>query len=859
MDENSNNQGNLTKGIWTKLGQIVEKKAGWIVIITLIMTVLLVFPIFVMAPDRQASGEPGGEVFDIMDNMDDKLPPANMFSGFILEADDGDVLTQEVLWELYQNEMELRNSEFGSTDLVSRYDVELKTWSPGVYTIADAVQQFLLSSFGTGLEHVTDDQVKLAIHHLLSSPQSSSLLDSFSIKAEMAKGTVLGQEIDIWTSPALMISIISDTHLVETDYSDDLPGDPDDVLTAEYYNRELQGFLRGDEESYRLWGIAIDLSLEASDEGALSFPLIFAAVVLILLIVTFIFRSTKVLLLTFAGIVMLIIWLKGLSNLVGLNSSLTLDILVPVSILVLGVDYAIHAVHRYEEERVKEKDPRKALGLSTTGVGAALFLAMVTTVVAFGSNAISEIEEIVGFGVSASLAIISAFWIMGFFLPAAKMLWDNSGFKKDRLKDSKGKDGKGSEILGRIVLGTTKKRLFLIPVVIIISLGAGFLATQLEARLDAKEYFDPSSDFVISLDKLEEHMGEKGGEPAIIYIEGDLSNPAVLEAMSELEKGFDDNENIARDPMTGEVLIYADIFDVFQRIFENNYTLEAIQASAPSVNITDLDNDRIPDDRLQLQTVIEYMYDHGLPLNETTMMYDTAQIRELVWKDPEDETRYATFVMTGIPDTRELATVQASADEIEEDMEVLDIDGISFYGLTGSGYTRDATLTAITETLTFSIGVAVVLCFIVLVFLLRSFKYALVTVIPEVLVAAWLYAFMYIAGFHLNAVTATIAAISIGVGIDYSVHVTARFKQEFDRLGDREEAMEYAAQHSGVALLGSAASTMFGFAIIAFAPMPMFSSFGILTALMIFMAFVAALFVLPSLLLWVTPKQKGKQ
>jgi predicted RND superfamily exporter protein len=572
-----------------------------------------------------------------------------------------------------------------------------------------------------------------------------------------------------------------------------------------------------------------------------------------------IFRSPKVLLLTFIGLGMLIIWLKGLSNLVGLNSSLTIDILVPVSILVLGVDYAIHAVHRYEEERVNEKDPRKALGLSVAGVGAALFLAMVTTVVAFASNAISEIEEIIGFGVSASLAIVSAFWIMGFFLPSLKMVWDNRAYKKDKLKESKGKEGRGSELLGKVVLGTANKKHFLIPIVVVISLGAGYLAIQLDARLDAKEYFDPSSDFVVSLDKLEEHMGEKGGEPAIVYIEGDLSDPGVLNAMKDLESGFNDNENIARDPVTGEVLIYSDIFYIFELIFDHNYTMAAIETAYPGLNMTDLDNDDIPDTTDQLKAVLGYMHQNGLPLNETTMMFDVAQIREIVWRDSEDDTRYATFIMTGVPDTRELATVQASAEEIEEDMKGLDVDGITYYGLTGSGYTRDATLTAITETLTLSIGVAVVLCFIVLVFLLRSIKYAIVTVIPEILVVAWLYAFMYIAGYHLNAVTATIAAISIGVGIDYSVHVTARFKQELERLGNREEAMEYAAQHSGVALLGSAASTMFGFAIIAFAPMPMFSSFGILTALMILMAFVAALFVLPSLLLLVTPKKPKKE
>ncbi|MGA1820129.1 MAG: efflux RND transporter permease subunit [Thermoplasmatota archaeon] len=835
----------------------MEKRAVWIVIFTIAVTMVLLVPLLFMAPDRQASGEPGGEVFDIAEKIDDRLPPANLYSGFILEAKGGDALTQQVLWELYQNEVELRNSDLGRKYLVSRYDVDLQTVSVGLYTVADAVQTFLTTSMGKGLDEATDDEVKFAVYQIISTPDGESLKDSFSVKAESERRSVLGMEIDYWTSPAIMISIISDTNLVENQYSEGLPGKPNDVLTTEYYNRELQDFLRGDQNNYKVWGIAIDLSLEANDEGALSFPLIIAAVILILIIVTVIFRSPKVLLLTMTGLIMLIIWLKGLSNLVGLNSSLTIDILVPVSILVLGVDYAIHAVHRYEEERAKEKDPQISLGLSVAGVGAALFLAMITTVVAFASNAISEIEEIVGFGVSASLAILSAFWIMGFFLPAAKMLWDRRGFNKGRLANSGVKEGGGSKLLGRVVVGLAEKRIILLPIVVVISILAGYLALQLDAKLDAKEYFDPKSDFVVSLDKLEEHLGERGGEPAIIYIEGDLTDPEVIGAMKQLEVNFEDNENIARDPDTGEVLIYADIFHVFERVFENNYTINMIESNNPGVNITDNDGDNVPDDGEQIKAMVGYMYDHGLPLNETVMMYDIAQVREIVWRDPEDDSSYATFIMTGVPDTRELATVQSSAKELKKDMDVLDMEGITYYGLTGSGYIRDATLTAITDSLSFSIILAVILCFGVLVILFRSFKYAIVTVIPEILVAAWLYALMFVFGYHLNAVTATIAAISIGVGIDYSVHITARFRQELIRYeGNRKEAMDHAARHSGVALLGSAASTMFGFAIIAFAPMPMFSSFGILTAIMILMAFVAALLVLPSLLFLVTPERK---
>jgi predicted RND superfamily exporter protein len=555
---------------------------------------------------------------------------------------------------------------------------------------------------------------------------------------------------------------------------------------------------------------------------------------------------------------MLLIWLFGLNNLVGLNRSLTIMILVPVSILVLGVDYAIHSLHRYEEERAKAGEPGKSLGISMAGVGGALFLAMVTTVVAFGSNVISEIEEIIGFGISAALAILSAFWIMGFFVPAAKMLWDRRKFKKQTLRPGKEKEGVGSKLLSRIVVGLADKRYFVLPVVLVLSLGAGYLAVQLEARLDVKEYFDNSSDFVVSLDKLDEHVAEKGGEPAVIYIEGDLSDPEVLDTMKELEASFSDNENIARDPYTGEVLIYADPFYFLEKVLENNYTIGAIQAAYPGVNITDNDNDSLPDGSEQLEVVLEYIYESGIPLNRTTMMYEIDQVREVLWRDNDDQGSYATIIMTGVPDTRELATVQASEKEYRKDMELLEgVEGITYYGLTGSGYERDATLTAITDSLSFSIIVAVVLCFIVLVVLFRSFKYAVVTVIPEILVAAWLYALMFLAGYHLNAVTATIAAISIGVGIDYSVHVTARFRQELKRYeGKRREALDHAAKHSGVALLGSAASTMFGFAIIGFAPMPMFSSYGILTALMILMAFVAALLVLPSLLFLVTREKK---
>ena len=135
---------------------------------------------------------------------------------------------------------------------------------------------------------------------------------------------------------------------------------------------------------------------------------------------------------------------------------------------------------------------------------------------------------------------------------------------------------------------------------------------------------------------------------------------------------------------------------------------------------------------------------------------------------------------------------------------------------------------------------------------MRSLKYAIITVIPIILVVSWTYAVMYIAGFALNFVTAIIGAISIGVGIDYSIHMTQRFREELRKQDTKFNSIRVAARGTGMALLGSAASSVVGFAIMGFAPMPVFSSYGQITAVMIVFALIASLIVLPCLLVLIT-------
>jgi hypothetical protein len=117
---------------------------------------------------------------------------------------------------------------------------------------------------------------------------------------------------------------------------------------------------------------------------------------------------------------------------------------------------------------------------------------------------------------------------------------------------------------------------------------------------------------------------------------------------------------------------------------------------------------------------------------------------------------------------------------------------------------------------------------------------------------------MAVAGCTINVVTATIAAIAVGVGIDFSTHFTARYLEELQRQPDRLSAVRRAGEGTGEALTLSALTSVLGFAVMAFAPDPIFATFGTLTAVMIGLALVVAIVVLLSTLVMATPRREDQ-
>ena len=401
-----------------------------------------------------------------------------------------------------------------------------------------------------------------------------------------------------------------------------------------------------------------------------------------------------------------------------------------------------------------------------------------------------------------------------------------------------------------------RKRFLVLPVVAVVTGAALVFAFRLEAQLDVKDFLDSSSDFVVGLDKFEYHVGAAQGEPGIIYIEGDLSSVDSIEALRELQAKLKANPYVAKG-VDGEPTLYSwTIFDMMERLTASEYARSQVELVTGQA-ITDSDGDGLPDTQAQVRAAFDYIGEYGVPLDASTPSFTPAQIRGSLFHDPTGRDPDAIQILVALPGTREQSVVPRARQAIEADLEFLeDVPSISRAGLTGSAFTRAASLDAAMRSLLTSLPIAVVACFLVAALFMRSVRYAFVTIVPIGLVVTWLYGIMYLLGFDLNFVTATIGAVSIGVGVDFSIHLTQRFREEMGRTGDRVEAIEESARSTGMALIASGSSSIVGFTIMGFAPMPMFSAYGILTAVMVFMAMSAALLALPSLLFLVTPERR---
>ena len=146
--------------------------------------------------------------------------------------------------------------------------------------------------------------------------------------------------------------------------------------------------------------------------------------------------------------------------------------------------------------------------------------------------------------------------------------------------------------------------------------------------------------------------------------------------------------------------------------------------------------------------------------------------------------------------------------------------------------------------------ISLIVSFLVLLLLTRRIAPSFIVIVPVTLAAVWVVGSMAVLGIHWNVLTVMVTALSIGLGIDYTIHMWRKYESLIENDIQPWEALRRANSTTGAALCLSAMTTAIGFLVLWFSPMPVVRDFGIVTALTVIFSLTMALILLPLLLVY---------
>lgn len=572
-----------------------------------------------------------------------------------------------------------------------------------------------------------------------------------------------------------------------------------------------------------------------TDTLLLVLPASFLLIVLFLIVA---YRDPIDLILGIISILMTILWTFGFLGLVGIPFN-PLLVAVPPLLIAVGIDFGIHAINRYREELDRGQDIRGAMRTSNHQLLVAFFIVMATTTLGFLSNLVSALPPIQDFGVVAAMGIVFTFLIFGIFLPAFKVGVDRLRQQYPIPTISQSPLGSEESILGvalsgGAVIGRRAPAVFMLAV-LLLTLVAGSYATGVETGfspddflpaeeppdflLELPEPFKPPEEFeyVKKRNYRQEHFQED--DTILMFIEGPLKRDSTLESIHQA--GANPPETIRQDRRHADA---QSIVSIIRARAERDPEFRSL------VQRNDRTGNGIPDDNLD--EVYSELF--GSPASTQALNFMA-------------EDRRSALVIYSVDDDADVSHVTADAREVASRHR-------HDASPTGFAVIFDEATDLVFETViqTLVITLVSVTIFLVLIYWVLEGRPSLgiANAVPIGITVVFVVASMRFFGIKFNAINGTILALTIGLGIDYSVHIVHRFVDE-RQSNDRPTALRRTVIGTGGALTGSMLTTVAGIGVLALALNPAIGVFGLLTALSVIFAYTVALFVLPAtLVLW---------
>ena len=576
--------------------------------------------------------------------------------------------------------------------------------------------------------------------------------------------------------------------------------------------------------------------------------LILLAVIVVVILLALSFRSITMVAAPLAALLAALVWTYGAIALSGMRFSI-LEIAVAPVVLGLGIDYSIHLQRGYEKAKDDSESAAEAWAKALMDLRMALSLAVVTTVFAFLSNSFSPLPPLRTFGLTLALGVASAFAASTVTVGAMHVVVErtigsstNRGLELDSLAKAATDFQRGNAPL---VLLT----------VAIFTAGSIVVAQQgLETSFELSDFL---SDDEMEVMKVRNDLYDSYEVNALksIYIliepsEGEVSfrdEEALIDALRGVEDSLLRIPGVVVTEAPGTSNEWAS-YDSIYRILGD--AIEQDEGFGLAHNLEAFGEDVATTAGFQegdLSLAIAALQSNesvGEPLRGLTWAERTDQ--HVALTEDGESIRYLKIRVDVEAETS--AMVYEIVTELEAEAVIISIDTGGKAYVVGDLVVLSNVLSGLISSIISSTAVSLAVSMLVLTLLTRRFGQSLLVILPVGLAGSWVVGAMAVLEINWNVLTIMITALTIGLGIDYSIHVWRRFEANRTAGMAIWPAMRDMYANTGAALLMSAGTTICGFMVLMLSPVPVIRDFGMVSSISVAFSLILALLVLPGLL-----------
>ena len=433
---------------------------------------------------------------------------------------------------------------------------------------------------------------------------------------------------------------------------------------------------------------------------------------------------------------------------------------MPIILLTIANSDGVHFVAKFFKEMRNKKDVKKSVEATMDTLLVPIFLTSLTTMAAFLSLSFAPIKQLMGYGICISVGIAHAFLLSSTFLPAAISLkkWDmnSKAVTRPSIFESL------ITYFGKTVSNNPK--LILGSGVLIATAGIiGLLYLKVDVNIAS--FFRQGTEFRDSIDFIDQEM--TGTMDIRVRLEGSMKNPRTLNEIVNLQDMLENNKKVTTS------FSIADVVKQMHRVVMDD----------------DPDFETIPEDQGKVNNLFSMYSMSGDPEDFSAMV----------------DYEYSVGLVTALSRVMSTEEIISIVDEIEE--YVGNLKSVGSASVTGMAVVIRDLVYLVVQSSVISIVMSVILIGLITSLFFKRIAWGMMAIIPLSVAVVINFGFMGLAGIHLSHVTALLASVIIGVGVDFAIHYISQYRR-LSKISEKNALTNDVIEDVGYPIILDSASNM---------------------------------------------------